>query len=123
MFGPLEKVCRSCKVPFVFTAAEQKHWYETLRFHIDSTAVRCGPCRRALRRLELARKRYEKAVHAVADAPSKKTHLDAAAATLQVIRAGGRAPIDRAIGHARRAQALGADASALIRELKSCRDK
>ena len=118
VFGPLEKVCHECRATFVFTAAEQKRWYETLGFFVDATAVRCGPCRRARQGLERARKRYAVALHAAAESPSKKTHLEAARAALQVIHAGGHAPVDKAVAHARRALMLGADAAGIIRQLK-----
>jgi len=42
--------CRSCKRSFIFTAAEQKHWYETLGFWVQSVPVRCPDCRKQLRR-------------------------------------------------------------------------
>ncbi|MBK8597364.1 MAG: zinc-ribbon domain-containing protein [Holophagales bacterium] len=46
----LDRTCRDCGAPFVFSAREQKHWYETLGFRLDASAVRCLPCRRAFRR-------------------------------------------------------------------------
>jgi hypothetical protein len=43
----------------VFTASEQRFWYEDKRFWIDSLPKRCSECRKAERtRLEL-RKRYD----------------------------------------------------------------
>lgn len=41
--------CVQCGRSFVFTAAEQKHWYEVLKFHFDSVATRCLACRRTRR--------------------------------------------------------------------------
>jgi hypothetical protein len=44
-----QKTCIQCSEPFVFRAAEQKYWYETLKFNFSSVAVRCPPCRRKKR--------------------------------------------------------------------------
>ncbi|MFZ5636177.1 MAG: zinc-ribbon domain-containing protein [Pseudomonadota bacterium] len=47
-------VCRDCGEEQVWTAKQQKWWYEIALGAIDSTAVRCLPCRRR-RRTERAR--------------------------------------------------------------------
>lgn len=39
-------VCKDCGVEQVWTAAQQKWWYEVARGNINSTAVRCRDCRR-----------------------------------------------------------------------------
>lgn len=41
--------CRDCGAEEVWTAKQQKWWYETMHGHIDSRAVRCLACRRARR--------------------------------------------------------------------------
>ena len=52
-------VCCGCGQEFVFTASEQRFWYEDMRFFIDSLPKRCIQCRKSERtRLEL-RKRYD----------------------------------------------------------------
>ena len=38
-------VCRDCQAPQVWTAKQQKWWYETAKGNINSFAVRCRPCR------------------------------------------------------------------------------
>lgn len=55
-YGPLpsfyvDKVfeCRDCGVEEVWTAKQQKWWHEVAHGPIDSTAVRCLPCRRRRR--------------------------------------------------------------------------
>lgn len=55
-YGPLPTfyadkvfVCRDCGEEQVWTAKQQKWWYEERLGPIDSTAVRCLPCRRARR--------------------------------------------------------------------------
>ena len=51
-YGPLplfyiDKVftCRDCGSNELWTAKQQKWWYEVAKGHIDSTAVRCRKCR------------------------------------------------------------------------------
>lgn len=41
--------CRDCGAEEVWTAKQQKWWYETVHGHIDSRAVRCLACRCARR--------------------------------------------------------------------------
>jgi hypothetical protein len=42
----IEKICRRCKCHFIFFAEEQKYWYETLQFPLDSDCVLCTACRK-----------------------------------------------------------------------------
>ena len=52
-------ICSDCGREFVFTASEQRFWYEDRRFWIGSLPKRCAECRKAERtRLEL-RQRYD----------------------------------------------------------------
>ncbi|QNK69411.1 zinc-ribbon domain containing protein [Variovorax sp. PAMC26660] len=55
-YGPLPTfyaaqpfVCCDCGAQEVWTAKQQKWWYETVHGHIESRAVRCLACRRARR--------------------------------------------------------------------------
>lgn len=57
--------CARCGDAFVFTADEQKFWYEELSFWIDSRAKHCGECRRELRELKALRQEYDREVSAV----------------------------------------------------------
>jgi len=41
--------CIQCGSEFTFRAAEQKYWYETLKFNFSSVPVRCVQCRRQRR--------------------------------------------------------------------------
>lgn len=50
MYVDRPATCRSCGKGFIFSRSEQKYWYETLRFWVQSHPVRCAPCRRAVRR-------------------------------------------------------------------------
>ena len=38
-------VCRDCQAAQVWTAKQQKWWYETAKGNINSVAIRCRPCR------------------------------------------------------------------------------
>ncbi len=50
-------VCRDCGAHEVWTARQQKWWYEIAKGPVDSVAVRCKPCRAIEKaRVELARK-------------------------------------------------------------------
>jgi len=56
----LERICLKCGKPFIFFAAEQKHWYETLRFPLEAQAVHCTICRKQNQALGKARATYER---------------------------------------------------------------
>lgn len=124
-FGPLERTCRDCGEPFLFTAREQRHWLETLGFHIDSTAVRCAACRTALRKVEQARRRWEAALTEAEPSAGPKPQLALAQAGLALLRAGagGRTVLEKATAASRRAQrgGAGAQADALLDALRLVR--
>ena len=51
-YGPLPHyykdikfTCKDCRSPAIYTAAQQKWWYEVAKGHIHSTASRCTNCR------------------------------------------------------------------------------
>lgn len=53
-------ICRDCRAACVWTAAQQRWWYETLGGSQDAIAIRCRPCRqRERRRKELARQAWQ----------------------------------------------------------------
>lgn len=61
-YGPLPEFyadvvfeCRDCGEASIWTAKQQKWWYEIALGPIDSRAVRCLPCRRARRAADSAR--------------------------------------------------------------------
>src|SRR4030095_5274460 len=37
--------CADCGFEFAWSAQEQRVWFETYRFYVDSRATRCPPCR------------------------------------------------------------------------------
>lgn len=108
IFGPLELTCRDCGAAFVLPARVQQHLYEVARAYIDTMARRCQPCARKVNKLEAARKAYA-AVLAKADgALTWQPHLAVARATIELLKAGGKVNLDRAIGIVRKARKLGA---------------
>jgi len=44
-------LCKKCHKNFNFSAKEQKRWYETLKFWIDSVPLECKDCRSAKRNI------------------------------------------------------------------------
>lgn len=52
-------ICRDCGSHEIWTAKQQKWWYEIAKGHIDSTAVRCRPCRKK----EQTRKAEARTIH------------------------------------------------------------
>ena len=99
--------CVQCGVGFVFRASEQKHWYESLKFHFDSVAVRCIDCRRKRRselslqqELSLAKARVAK------ETESPDAQLAVAEAIIRYYQRTGQGRIDHALAAARKAQRL-----------------
>ncbi len=94
----LDRSCRDCGAPFVFSAREQKHWYETLGFRLDASAVRCLPCRRAFRRDKGIGRALSDASRALVEAPlHPPAALAYARAAVAHAERFGHAPLDTAI--------------------------
>lgn len=62
--------CVQCGEPFVFSAKEQKYWYETLGFYFASVAIRCPRCRRQRRTEKVLREQIAAAKEGLRSAPS-----------------------------------------------------
>ncbi|HYN43332.1 MAG TPA: zinc-ribbon domain-containing protein [Thermoanaerobaculia bacterium] len=93
-----DRTCRDCGAPFVFSAREQKHWYETLGFRLDANAVRCLPCRRAFRRGKGIARALSDASRALTEAPlHPPAALAYARAAVAHTERFGHAPLDAAI--------------------------
>lgn len=45
----LDKVCEKCHKDYVFRKEEQKYWYETLKFWVQSRPKHCTKCRQEVR--------------------------------------------------------------------------
>jgi Probable zinc-ribbon domain len=81
--------CSRCGQPFVFTAEEQKFWYEELKFWIDSRPKECAKCRQELRAMKALQQEYDREI---ASALSKETSVDQKqrlVAVIEAIEAGG----------------------------------
>ena len=59
----VKRNCRDCRRFFIFFAAEQKYWYETLGFGLESDCVRCVECRKNQQGIASQRARYEELSH------------------------------------------------------------
>ncbi len=102
-----EKVCVQCEQPFTFSAEEQKHWYETLRFWFDSVAIRCVSCRRRQRNLKAMHNQASAARRALRDDPDNPAHLIALAeGVVRRLELGGSGSLEPGIAAARRAQRI-----------------
>lgn len=51
-------ICRDCGAEEVWTAKQQKWWYEIAKGHIDSTAVHCRKCRNIRKAEKDAQKKH-----------------------------------------------------------------
>jgi hypothetical protein len=51
--------CRDCGAAQIWTAKQQKWWYEIMQGNINSVAVRCRPCRKK----EQQRKKSAREIH------------------------------------------------------------
>ena len=54
--------CDRCRSDFLFSAGEQKAWYEDYRFYVWSFPKQCQPCRRELRHLKALRQEYDREI-------------------------------------------------------------
>jgi DNA-directed RNA polymerase subunit RPC12/RpoP len=71
--------CARCGSQFLFTAEEQRIWYEEYGFWVDAFPKRCVTCRRDLRRLKDLRREYDREVASaleLRDLESKKRLAD-----------------------------------------------
>lgn len=100
----VDRVCVQCGVDFVFSAKEQKYWYETLRFVFDSIAIRCPKCRGRRRTERALRQQMSVARQGLKDDPDNPALLLAdAEACIRYRQRTGEGDLDRAIAAARAA--------------------
>lgn len=106
-YEDIERECLQCGERFVFSGAEQKHWYEVLKFHFDSTAIRCKACRRKRRSLKLIERQVAVVRERIERAPDDPAPRLELARALVLLRADtGRGSMNDAIAAARRARKL-----------------
>ena len=103
-----ERRCLQCDLPFVFTAKEQRYWYESLGFYLDAQAVRCLACRRR-KRNALALERQVAAARAELRESSKDplAHLALAQTLLRLHELTGAGRLGDGLAAARKAARLG----------------
>ena len=100
--------CVSCDRDFTFSATEQKHWYEKLRFRLDSIAIRCLDCRRKVRGETALRNAVERARADLAERPADpKATLGLAEAMVRLYEHTGHGNLNEMISLARKAAKLG----------------
>jgi tetratricopeptide (TPR) repeat protein len=101
------RACVQCGNDFVFTANEQRFWYETLKFNIDTVAIRCTRCRRGRRQQRAVNAQVAAARAAVALTPESPTgYLDLAESLVRLHQLTQRGNLDDAIAAARKARTL-----------------
>jgi tetratricopeptide (TPR) repeat protein len=99
-----KRICVECHRPFVFSAEEQKHWYEDLQFHFDSVAIRCLDCRRKQRTGKTLNAALARARSRLAENPEDRERILAVAeALVRLMEHTGHGDLDEAVGLARRA--------------------
>lgn len=54
--------CQGCNTTFLWSASEQKAWFEDYRFWVDSCPTLCKECRREKRELKKLRQEYDRLV-------------------------------------------------------------
>ncbi|MBA3329443.1 MAG: zinc-ribbon domain containing protein [Actinobacteria bacterium] len=101
------KWCVECRKRFVFSAEEQKFWFEELKFNFHSIAIRCQECRRSQRRGKATKIQLQEASRVVEehpdDASSLVTYAEAIHAHYSEFREG---KLDTGLAAARRALTL-----------------
>jgi hypothetical protein len=55
-------VCHDCDRPFVFSASEQRYWYEDLGIYVQAQCLHCTECRRARHDLRRRHGRYSRLI-------------------------------------------------------------
>jgi hypothetical protein len=106
-----ERTCLQCGRVFCFRAAEQKYWYETLKFNFRSVPVRCLACRRQRRSEHFLREQIARAkAHMREDPSDPAAHLALARAIVEYHARTGQGDLDQAVAAARRAARLWPDA-------------
>ena len=107
-----DRTCIQCGNSFTFRAAEQKYWYEVLRFTFASVPVRCLACRRRRRSEHALREQIARSkAHVRAADNDPAGHLSLARAIVEYRERRGQGKLDQAVAAARRATALWREAS------------
>lgn len=107
-----QRTCVQCNQDFIFSAKEQRFWYEVLDFHLDTRGLRCLKCRRQRRSDNALRQQIgaaRKELRTNADDP--RALLDLASASVRLREREGHGDLDEAISAARKAGDLWRDSA------------
>ena len=85
-------LCDRCGAEFVFSAAEQRVWYEDYGFWVDSVPRHCLMCRRDLRSLKAVRQEYDQSVTHVLEHGDLESKKRLAGVIDQLCEFGGELP-------------------------------
>ena len=103
----VERRCVQCGDDFVFSASEQKYWYESLKFHFDSVAIRCKPCRRQRRSDKALNAQLGEAAQTLREQPDDPAAWAAQAeALVRLHERTGHGDLQKALSSARKAEKL-----------------
>lgn len=106
-YEDIERRCVQCQEAFVFTASEQRFWYETLHFNEASTAIRCLRCRKRRRTVASLHAQLALALRATEQAPKDADRwLELARVSGELRALGGQGDLRRGIAAARKAWRL-----------------
>jgi hypothetical protein len=101
------RTCAQCGLAFVFSAAEQKHWYETLKFHFLAKATRCLACRRKRRSQRALTAELMEAKQRAQQSPEQPdVQLALAEAIVRHHQGRGTGSLDEALAASRKARRL-----------------
>jgi hypothetical protein len=84
--------CVRCGNEFIFSAQEQKVWYEEYWFWVDAHPKHCVDCRRDLRRLKTLRSEYDETVARVLEQGGEDERKRLASVIDQLYELGGELP-------------------------------
>jgi hypothetical protein len=102
------KTCAQCGSGFVFTAKEQKFWYERMRFNLHSTAIRCLACRKLRRSESALRQQIANVLEELKLSPDDPHRLiELASTTVTYSERTGEGDLNRAIAACRAARSKG----------------
>jgi hypothetical protein len=103
-FVDQDRTCVQCHRDFVFSGREQKYWYEELKFHFDSVAIRCAECRRKQRKAVALAADLGRARARLAEDPRDPVRaLAVAEALVRQSELTGKGDLDEALAVARQA--------------------
>jgi Probable zinc-ribbon domain len=99
--------CVQCDSEFVFSAVEQKHWFEVIKVHIRTRCLRCPSCRKRRKTEKALQRQLQEALDLCRAEPDNEAlHIDVAKAMVENISTTGRGDLPKAISHARKGRAL-----------------